>query len=85
MDFVLSILDFFDTALVMEKFPTKDFNAKYFGMKDYHFNNIIKIMIEDGLITGCDIGQCIDGKINIILTTPVITIKGIEFLNKYSK
>lgn len=85
MDFVLSILDFFDTALGMEKFPTERFNAEYFGMKDYHFKNIVKIMMDEGLIDGVDIGKYMNGDINILLISPIITIKGLEFLNKYSK
>ena len=85
MDFVLSILDFFDTALGLKKFPIENFKAEYFRMSDKHFNNVIKIMIDDGLLDGIDIGTYINGEINILIISPTITIKGLEFLHKYSR
>lgn len=84
MDFVLSILDFFDSALDKKEFPVEDFNATYFRMSEYHFNNLVRIMVDDGLISGIDIGTYIDGKVNILIISPIITIKGLEFLRKYS-
>jgi hypothetical protein len=81
---VYRILSFLKKSEQNDEFDDKSFTPEYFGLTDRQWALTLTRLIDDGHIKGVSVRTGADGYMMISLSAPMITTKGLEYLEENS-
>ena len=78
---IYCILYFLQCTTRCIEFPGNDFTLEHFKVADTEFAASLEMLIKRGYIDGVDVKRSFDGMIEVSLSTPRITLSGLEYLH----
>ena len=78
---IYRILRFLQRAIKCAEFPDADFTPEHFKLSDEEFAALLEMLVKRGYIDGADVKRSADGMIMLSLSTPRITLSGLEYMH----
>lgn len=81
---IYKILKAFEKSMDYDDFNTEPIEAEQLGVTFSRWKKIMKMLSEEGFLTGVLIIETDGGELIVKLKNPAITLKGLEYLNENS-
>jgi len=81
---IYRILRYLERAMDYDEPDLDQISAQKFGLSEQRWAAIMKMLAAEGYVEGLSVKQSIDGEVVISMSTPRITLKGLEYLQENS-
>jgi hypothetical protein len=81
---IYKILRYVEKQIDVEEFDGGAFCAERFGLAETRWRHLLAILAGEGFLEGVTVDRAADGSTMLSLSTPTITLKGLEYLQENS-
>lgn len=81
---IYKILKYLETAMDYDEVDMDFISPERLGISQNRWNSVIEMLAADGYIVGIAIKRGAQGEVVLSVSTPRITLKGLEYLNENS-
>lgn len=78
---IYQVLRFLETAAKQDEFDDESFTAEHYNVNGAQWANTLEMLIDRDYIKGVAVKRGADGHISLSISTPRITLTGLEYLH----
>ena len=81
---IYKILHVLEKAMDIEEFDVSDISAESLNISVPRWNSLMEILSDEGFVKGITVHHHMSGETVTVVSKPVITLKGLEYLHENS-